>query len=116
MRILRHPWLRTKYPDPKPFQLPSYELRLLHRPSQGVIEDLCFLAYLNGEFALCETSLRIEERLEGKEPCWEKRWAGMLRSWSQRAEMDWQDIPTAITPLLKSRNSELKVNMEKFTV
>lgn len=30
--------------------------------------------------------------------------------------MDWQDIPTAITPLLKSRSSELKVNMEKFTV
>ncbi|OWZ50964.1 CAMK/CAMKL protein kinase [Cryptococcus neoformans] len=110
MRILRHPWLRTKYPDPKPFQLPSYELRLLHRPSQGVIEDLCFLAYLNGEFALCETSLRIEELLEGKEPCWEKRWAGMLGSWSQRAEMDWQDIPTAITPLLKSRNSFTHVN------
>lgn len=55
--------------------------------------------------------MRIEEHLEGKEPCWEKRWAGMLGSWSQRAEMDWQDIPTAITPLPKSRSSELKVNL-----
>ncbi|KAL0252400.1 hypothetical protein I308_101791 [Cryptococcus tetragattii IND107] len=109
-QILRHPWLRTRYPDPKPFQLPSYEPTLLHRPSQNVIEDVCFLAYLNGEFALCETSLGIEERLEGKEPCWEKRWAGMLGSWSQRAEMDWQDIPTAITPLLKCRSSFTRVN------
>lgn len=109
-RILGHPWLRTKYPDLRPFQLPSYELKLLHKPSQSVIEDLCFLAYLNGEFALCETSMRIEEHLEGKEPCWEKRWAGMLGSWSQRAEMDWQDIPTAITPLPKSRSSFTRVN------
>lgn len=30
--------------------------------------------------------------------------------------MDWQDIPTAITPLLKSRSSEFKVSMERLKI
>ncbi|ODO04662.1 hypothetical protein I350_05271 [Cryptococcus amylolentus CBS 6273] len=98
-RILNHPYLRTEHPDPPPFKLPSTESTTLRRPSQSVVEDLCFLAYLNGEFALCETSLRIEQRLKGEEACWEKRWASMLGAWSKRVEMDWQDIPASITPI-----------------
>ncbi|WVQ74572.1 hypothetical protein IAR50_004173 [Cryptococcus sp. DSM 104548] len=104
-KILKHPYMKTTYPDPPYFKLPPYETATLHRPSQSVVEDLCFLAYMNGEFALCETSLRIEERLEGKDACWEKRWCGMLGAWSKIAEMDWQDIPAAITPLAKPRHT-----------
>nr|ODO02471.1 CAMK/CAMKL protein kinase [Cryptococcus depauperatus CBS 7855] len=112
-QILKHPFLRTGFPDPPSFQPPSDSFTPLHRPSQSVVEDLCFLSYLNGNFALCETSLRIEERLEGKEPCWEKRWSLMLGAWSKRAEMDWEDIPTAITPLVKLRNSSTRAVSNK---
>ena len=58
-----------------------------------VIHDLCFLAYLNEDYRLCETPKKIAERLESPFPCWEKRWAGMLSAWVKRAEMDWEDVP-----------------------
>ncbi|WVQ94621.1 hypothetical protein IAU59_001701 [Kwoniella sp. CBS 9459] len=97
--ILRHPFLRTKFPDPKPFTVPPQNLNFMHRIPITVVEDICFLAHLNGEFALCETTRKIEHKLTGKTPCWEKQWAGMLGDWSKRAEMQWEPIPVAITPL-----------------
>ncbi|WVQ78722.1 hypothetical protein IAT38_000809 [Cryptococcus sp. DSM 104549] len=104
-RVLKHPFLKPKYADPLPFHLPPLDYPLLHKVPDSIVEDLCFIAYLNGEFTLCETSFRIEDRLQGKEPCWEKRWAGMLGAWSKRAEMDWEDIPMAITPIIKTKSS-----------
>ena len=57
-----------------------------------LILDLCFLAYLNNEFFLCESPCKIEDRLRSFSPSWEKRWAGMLGGWNKRAEMDWEDM------------------------
>ncbi|WWC60192.1 uncharacterized protein I303_102757 [Kwoniella dejecticola CBS 10117] len=98
-RILLHPSLQTDYPDPAPFNLPPLQLSYMHRIEESVVDDLCFLAFINKQFALCETPLKIIQRLHGTGPCWEKRWASMLGAWSKRSEMDWQDIPIAITPL-----------------
>ena len=65
----------------------------LPRPiADSVIEDICFLKYLNNEFFLCETATKVREALASPDPCWEKRWAGMLGKWEQRVEMDWEDI------------------------
>ncbi|WVF66994.1 hypothetical protein IAT40_001737 [Kwoniella sp. CBS 6097] len=98
-KILRHPCLQTDFPGPGPYSVPPKDLSFMHRIPITVVEDICFLAHLNGEFALCETTRKIEDKLTGKEPCWEKQWAGMLSAWSKRAEMDWEPIPMAITPL-----------------
>ncbi|WVW80038.1 hypothetical protein I302_102011 [Kwoniella bestiolae CBS 10118] len=98
-RILRHPSLQTDQPEPQPFILPPNDLSYMYKIDPSAIDDLCFLAYLNHEFFLCETPQKIIERLQGKKPCWEKRWANFLGAWSKRAEMDWEDIPKAITPL-----------------
>ncbi|OCF32299.1 CAMK/CAMKL protein kinase [Kwoniella heveanensis BCC8398] len=98
-RILRHPYLRTNVPDPKPFSVPPKNLSFMHRIPFNIVEDICFLAHLNGEFALCETTRKIEIKLSGTDPCWEKQWAGMIGAWSKRAEMEWEPIPAAITPL-----------------
>ncbi len=93
-KILRHPHLRPIFPDPRPYKTPSFDLPPgvpLPLPPH-IIHDLCVLAYFNQEFQLCETTLRIEERLASDYPCWEKRWAGMLCAWTKRAEMDWADV------------------------
>lgn len=86
--------------DPNVFVLPRMSLpsRLQGSLPVGVLLDVCFLAYLNKEFCLCETTARIEARLYGEQPCWEKRWARMLYRWREREEMDWEDLPLSIKP------------------
>lgn len=98
--ILEHPYLYATRPDPFPFRPPSYSLpsKLQGALPYVVIQDLCFLAYLNKEFFLCETPSRIQDRVYGEEPCWEKRWAKMLCRWKQTEEMDWEDLPFPIKP------------------
>ncbi|WWC68738.1 uncharacterized protein I206_102672 [Kwoniella pini CBS 10737] len=115
-QILLHPSLQTDFPDPLPFKLPSFELSYMHRIDESVIEDICFLAYLDHQFYLCETPLKIIRRLQGREPCWEKRWASMLGAWSKRSEMDWEDIPVAITPLRARSAPTMRsaVKIEKY--
>lgn len=99
-KILEHPFLRSTLVDTYPFRPPSYTLpsKLQGSLPFVVIQDLCFLAYLNKEFFLCETTLRIEERVYGEERCWEKRWAKMLHRWKEGEEMDWEDLPFPIKP------------------
>ncbi|CAD6587454.1 MAG: hypothetical protein TREMPRED_004760 [Tremellales sp. Tagirdzhanova-0007] len=92
-------------------QLPSMMFRSTISPpwSYTLILDLCFLAYLNDEFYLCESPRKMEDRLRSLSPCWEKRWAGMLGGWNKRAEMDWEDMlkvvnePKKTVPLCDSR-------------
>jgi hypothetical protein len=52
---------------------------------------------------LCQTSKDIVERLYGPEPCWEKRWAKMLRRWKKREDMEWEDIPASRVEAPKPR-------------
>ncbi|WRT65601.1 uncharacterized protein IL334_002546 [Kwoniella shivajii] len=103
-QALGHRSLKRKYGNPAPYELPSCNLSFMHKIDPSVVDDLCFLAFMSGEFFLCETPTKIVNRLHDKRPCWEKRWAGMLGAWSKRAEMDWEDIPSLITPL-KTRSA-----------
>lgn len=98
--VLEHPFLVSERVDPYPFRPPSYTLpsKLQGQLPFVVIQDLCFLAYLNKDFYLCETPRRIEERVYGEDPCWEKRWAKMLHRWKEREEMDWEDLPFPMKP------------------
>jgi len=66
------------------------------------------LAYSIREFALCETSKAMLDRLYGSEPCWEKRWAKMLSRWKTREDMDWEDIPR---PRFAARSSEQRLQL-----
>jgi len=62
----------------------------------SILKDVCFLAYLNHEFYLCESMEHIKDRILGPHPCWEKRWAGFLHGWKQKEEfLQWEDIPPA---------------------
>ncbi|WWC87776.1 uncharacterized protein L201_002668 [Kwoniella dendrophila CBS 6074] len=103
-QILHHPYLRVRNIDRPAFKAPPCNLSFMHTIDPAIIEDLCFLAYINHKFFLCETPKKIIQRLHGKEPCWEKQWASILGAWSKRVEMDWEDIPNTITPL-KSRSA-----------
>ncbi|OCF58019.1 CAMK/CAMKL protein kinase [Kwoniella mangroviensis CBS 10435] len=98
-QVLQHPSLQPFQAEPRPFSLPSGDLSYMHKVDPSVVDDLCFLAYLNNHFYLCESPLKIIQRLQGEHPCWEKTWASFLAAWSKRAEMDWEDIPKTITPL-----------------
>ncbi|WVR03915.1 hypothetical protein IAU60_000914 [Kwoniella sp. DSM 27419] len=98
-KILKHPYLATSYADPPPFEAPMADRFPMHRIHPSVVDNICFLAHLYGDFALCETARKIEARIVGNEPCWEKQWAAMLSAWSKRTEMHPNAIPTAITPL-----------------
>ncbi|WVQ64808.1 uncharacterized protein L199_002977 [Kwoniella botswanensis] len=98
-QVLQHPSLQPFQAEPPPFSLPSGDLSYMYKVDPSVVDDLCFLAYLNNHFYLCESPLKIIQRLQGKQPCWEKTWASFLGAWSKRAEMDWEDIPKSITPL-----------------
>ena len=103
--ILEHSFLNDHRADPYPFHIPSYELpsKLYFKLAPSVIQDVCFLAYSNQEFVLCQTSKDIVERLYGLEPCWEKRWAKMLSRWKKREDMEWEDIPMSRVEVPKSR-------------
>lgn len=97
-------------PDPVPQRIPSFDLpRNLSPPfAQSIVSDLCFLAFLNDDFRLCETPKKIEDRLESPYPCWEKRWAGMLSAWNKRAEMDWEDV-VKVSEKPKSNSSSSRI-------
>ncbi|GFZ42689.1 hypothetical protein JCM24511_00406 [Saitozyma sp. JCM 24511] len=92
--ILSHPFFTSPRRENHIFKVPSLSLPAgLARPiADSVIEDICFLKYLNREFFLCETATKVREALASPDPCWEKRWAGMLGKWEKRVEMDWEDI------------------------
>lgn len=92
--ILDHPYLRTSVQDPPLLIAPSYDLPddFPAELDPAVIQDLCFLAYLNQEFFLCETPERIRKRVYGTKRCWEKRWAKMLSAWREKDDMEWQDL------------------------
>lgn len=100
MDILDHPFLRTECPDPPLLTMPAYDLpnNLKHKLSHAVLQDLCFLAYLNGDLYLCETSARIKERVYGERPCWEKRWAQMLAAWKERDDMGPTELVRTVAP------------------
>jgi hypothetical protein len=77
----------------------------------NIIMELCFLTYIEGSFALCETSKKVEERLYGADECWEKCWASMLYQWKRRTEMDWIDIPHKLsTPMPRSKGTVTDVS------
>ena len=82
-------------PDPRPYILPPKRLPADFPPTipKSILEDVCFLAYLNREFFLCESMRGIKQRILGPVPCWEKRWAGMLGKWTQKEELEWEDVP-----------------------
>lgn len=49
----------------------------------------------------------IEDALESGEPCWEKRWAGMLNGWVRMEDMDWEDVKVkAVAEVSKRVGSE----------
>lgn len=104
-QVLNHPYLDDPGIIP-PATIPPMRLTSkVSRPvSQAVIQDLCFLAHIQGRFVLCETSKKVEQRLYGREPCWEQRWAVILAGWEQRAEIDWEDLP--VIPERKSKSRE----------
>jgi len=116
--ILNHPYLQAPHPDPKRYRPPPLELPgSLSLPlSPGIIQDLCFLAYLNNDYYLCETPRKIEERLVSPEPRWEKRWAGLLSAWIKRAEMDWEDVSKVVEkPKRRSgRHRNVKLATDKL--
>lgn len=97
-QILEHPALKDQYRhrDPKPLKVPASDWMPPAPVHSKIIDDLCFLEHLNSNFALCETPKKIERKLYGAKPCWEKQWASMLHNWSNHAEQDWQDIPKAL--------------------
>ncbi|RSH94560.1 hypothetical protein EHS25_004364 [Saitozyma podzolica] len=92
--VLAHPFFASPRRENHTFKVPSLSLPAgLARPiADSVIEDICFLKYLNREFFLCETATKVREALASPDPCWEKRWAGMFGKWEKRVEMDWEDI------------------------
>lgn len=116
--ILNHPYLQAPHPDPKRYRPPPLELPgSLSLPlSPGIIQNLCFLAYLNNDYYLCETPRKIEERLVSPEPRWEKRWAGLLSAWIKRAEMDWEDVSKVVEkPKRRSgRHRNVKLATDKL--
>lgn len=84
-RCLVHPYLAT--PD-SAYDRSPYKPPRLHRPltlprqlPDRVILDLMFLAYLSGDFYLCQSATVVLENLETSAGArWEKRWAGMLHT------------------------------------
>ncbi|WWD16589.1 hypothetical protein CI109_101017 [Kwoniella shandongensis] len=111
-KILQHPWLKPFHREPPLFRAPPWDRPRLDKIPESVIQDLCFLSYVSEDFRLCQTSKEIQRRLRSNEDCWEKHWARMLSAWRRIAELDWEDIPTAITPpkvrSVSSRNVKTK--------
>jgi hypothetical protein len=94
--VLRHPFLFTTTPDPKLFRiLPLTLPKDIPIPlPASILDDICFLAYLNDDFALCESKERVRDNIIGPISRWEKRWAGFLNHWSHKEELlQWEDIP-----------------------
>lgn len=86
--ILAHPYLLSSDIQ-KTYIPPHYDLSTnvrLHL-TEPIFEDVCFLAYLNKDFVLCESLEKVKEKVLGVEPCWEKRWAELLCRWKQSPEM-----------------------------
>ncbi|EIW66820.1 hypothetical protein TREMEDRAFT_34698 [Tremella mesenterica DSM 1558] len=108
-QVLEHPYLHTRTSDPPSFKLPSADKAPLVPPHvlDSIVEDLCFLQYLDGRFALCQTDIMVRSTLVGDRPCWEKMWAGMLGKWCMRNELEWEDIPPIKPKPISTRASSL---------
>ncbi|KAL7419718.1 hypothetical protein Q5752_005634 [Cryptotrichosporon argae] len=94
-QLLLHPYL-THFPpsDPPAYRPPPLEGPPMWPVSEGVLQNLCFLAMAAGQMTLCETSSLIKRNLSGTRPCWEKRWARMLEQRELQEEMAWVDEAT----------------------
>lgn len=72
--------------------------------SADIVQDICFMSYLNKTHFLCQTPKLILKRLAAREPCWEKQWATMLAGWERSRDLQWEDLP--ILPLHVPARSE----------
>lgn len=63
-----------------------------------VLADITFLSYLNKDFVLCEALGKVEGDIFGEEPCWQKRWAGLLSKWKQSPDTTWQEASRRLPP------------------
>jgi hypothetical protein len=101
--ILAHPFLAVKGGDLTPYTPPlAYLPSSVPSPCPSVIlQDLCFLAYLNGSFTFCQTTKEMQERLSDRHARWEKVWAGFLYKWYTRVDSDWEDTPKVASPPIR---------------
>lgn len=92
--LLEHPYLTKRADIPPMIPIPSQRLSTkVARPlSPSILQDILFLAFVAGEFFLCESPKAIEKRLYSRQPCWEQQWANMLSGWQRDMELDWEDM------------------------